>query len=92
MFPVQEVHFTLYVFAAFGGGTVSSSKSAVEEAVNAISWVLQISGLQQISESPFVLATLSGLQRKLAKPKVRKEPVTVNILSSLVDSFGSPPP
>ena len=44
-------------------------KSAVEEAVNAIGWVHQVSGLPPIAESPFVRATLSGLQRKLARPK-----------------------
>ena len=88
VFPVQEVHFALYLQHL---GEVSSSKSAVEEAVNAVSWVLQISGLPPISESPFVRATLSGLQRKLAKPKVKKEPVTVDILSALVDSFGQFP-
>ena len=70
VFPVQEVHFAIYLQHL---GEVSSSKSAVQEVVNAISWVLQISGLSPISESPFVWATLSGLQRKLAKPKVPKK-------------------
>ena len=88
VFPVQEVYFALYLQHL---GEVSSSKSAVGEAVNAVSWVLQISGLPPISESPFVRATLSGLQRKLSKPKVRKEPVTVDILSALVGSFGQSP-
>ena len=67
IFPIQEVHFALYLQHL---GEVSASKSAVEEAVNAISWVQQIAGLPSIAESPFVRATLSGLQRKLAKPKV----------------------
>ena len=86
--PLQEVDFALYLKHL---GEVSSSKSAVEEAVNAFSWVLQISGLRAISESPFVRATVSGLQRKLAKAKLRKETVTVDILSALVDSFGQFP-
>ena len=34
-------------------------------------------------------ATLSGLQRKLAKPKIRKEPITTDMLATLVDSLGS---
>ena len=89
VFPVQEVHFALYLQHV---GEASRSKSAVEEAVNAVSWVQQISGLQPISQSPFVRATLSGLQRKLAKPRVRKEAITTDILSALVDSFGNPLP
>ena len=88
VFPVQEVHFALYLQHL---GEVAKSKSAVEDAVNAISWVHQISGLPAISGSMFVRATLTGLQRRLAKPKVRKEPVAVNMISALVDSFGPCP-
>ena len=88
IFPIQEVHFALYLQYF---GEVSTSKSAVEEAVNAISWVQQIAGLPSIAESPFVHATLSGLQRKLAKPKVRKEPITADMLSAIVGSFGPDP-
>ena len=69
-------------------GETTQSKSIVEEAVNAVGWVHQISGLPSISASPFVRATLLGLQRNLAKPKVRKEPVTADMLSPLVGSLG----
>ena len=41
--------------------------------------------------SPFIRATLSGLQRKLAKPKVKKEPVTADMLTALVGSLGPAP-
>ena len=41
--------------------------------------------------SPFVRVTLAGLQRKLAKPKVPKEPITTDILVALVDSLGPTP-
>ena len=37
-------------------GESVKSKSAVEEAVNAIGWVHQVSGLPPIAESPFVRA------------------------------------
>ena len=63
-------------------GEVSASKSTVEEAANAISWVQQITGLPSIAESPFVRATLS---------KVRKEPNTADMLSAIVGSFGPVP-
>ena len=47
-------------------GETTQSKSSVEEAVNAVGWVHQISGLPSISASPFVRATLAGLQRNFA--------------------------
>ena len=36
-------------------------------------------------------ATLEGLQRKLAKPKVRKEPITADMLTALVESLRPSP-
>ena len=86
VYPVQEVHFALYLQHL---GETVQSKSAVEEAVNAIGWVHQLSGRPSLTESPFVCATLSGLQRKLAKPKIHKEPTTTDMLATLVDSLGS---
>ncbi len=59
----------------------------MEEAVNVISSVHQIAGLPPIAQSPFVMATLAGLQRTLAKPKFKKEPVSREILAALVDSL-----
>ena len=88
VFPVGEVHFALYLQHL---GETVRSKSAVEEAVNAIGWLHQTAGLPSIAESPFIHAVLCGLQRKLAKPKVRKEPVTADMLSLLVGSLGQPP-
>ncbi len=88
MHPVQEVHFALYLQHL---GEVVQSKSAVEEAVNAISWVHLLSNQPPIASSPFVHATLAGLQRKLAKPKVRKEPITSDMLTAMVVSLGPSP-
>ena len=87
-YPVNEVHFALYLQHV---GESSQSKSAAEEAVNAISWVQQLADHQPVSASPLVRATLAGLQRKLAKPRVRKEPVTVEMLSRIVGSLGTAP-
>ena len=88
IFPVDEVHFALYLQHV---AESTKSRSAVEEAVNALSWAHQLAGQPSISASAFVRATLAGLQRKLAKPKVRKEPVTADMLSTLVDSLGASP-
>ena len=88
VFPVEVVHFALYLQHL---GEVTQSKSAVEEAVNAIGWVHQLSGHPPIASSPFIRATLSGLQRRLAKPKVKKQPVSAAMLAALAESLGDSP-
>ena len=88
MFPVSEVYFALYLQHL---SETAHSSAAVQEAVNAIGWVNQISGLEPTAQSPLVRATLAGLRRRLAKPKAKKEPITVEMLAALVQSLGSPP-
>ena len=41
-------------------------------------------GLTPPLTNPFVKATLEGLQRSLAKPVVKKEPITVETLEATV--------
>ena len=88
VFPIQVAHFALYLQHV---GQSTQSKSAVEEAVNAAGWINRLSGEPPISASPFIQMTLAGLQRQLAKPKSRKEPVTAEMLAVLVDSLGVAP-
>ena len=88
VYPIQEAHFALYLQHL---AESSESKASVEEAVNAIAWIQQLADHQPVSSSPFIRATMSGLQRRLARPKIKKEPVTVEMLSSIVDSLGSSP-
>ena len=88
VFPVGEVHFALYLQHL---GDTLQSWSAVQDAVNAVSWVHQLAGFEPVAQSPFVQATVDGLKRSLARPKVKKEPVTVDMLAALVDSIGQSP-
>ena len=88
VFPVDELHFCLYLQHL---GESTKSKATVEEAVNAVAWVQQLAAHQPISSSSLVRATLAGLQRKLAKPRSRKEPMTVEMLSRIVSSMGASP-
>ena len=68
----------------------SKSKVAVEEACNALSWIHSCAGLTPPLADLFVKATLEGLQRSLAKPVVKKEPITVETLEAIVlDAEGS---
>ena len=70
----------------------TGSKAAVEEAVHALSWLHELAGLQQLGGSPLVKCTVEGLKRILAKPKVRKEPVTADMLKAMVEAAGPDPP
>uniref|UniRef100_A0A1X7VSD4 Uncharacterized protein n=1 Tax=Amphimedon queenslandica TaxID=400682 RepID=A0A1X7VSD4_AMPQE len=86
-FPVVPLHFTLYLQHL---SDQAQSRAAVEEAINAVSWVNQAMGLQPISQDPFVKTVAAGLQQALAKPK-KKEPVTAAMLRDLVDAAGLTP-
>ena len=83
VFPVKEAFLALYLQSI---AETAKSKSAVEEAVNSISWAHQMAGVPSPTESTFVKSTVQGLQRKLAKPVVIKLPVTVAMLEAIVDN------
>ena len=82
VYPVVEAPFALYLQHV---GDSTRSQSAVEEAYNAINWVQKLSGTLPISESSFVRTVVDGLKRKLAKPKIKKEPVTSDMLTVMVN-------
>ena len=56
----------------------------MEEACNAVSWVHSTAGLASPMDSPFLKATLEGLQRLLAKPVAKKHPITPTMLNEMV--------
>ncbi len=85
-FPVNEVHFALYLVHL---GESLSSAASVQVALNAVSWVHQLASLPPPSASAFVRATVAGLQCQLAKPKIRKEPITPTMLSAMKRSLGA---
>ena len=61
------------------------SKVAVEEACNALAWAHSVARLASPVGSSVVRATLEGLQRILAKPVVKKVPITVAMLQHIVE-------
>ena len=79
VFPVKGTEFALYLQHL---GDMTRSKSVMKEAVHSMDWV------QQLVDLPLVHMVLDGLQHKLAKLKVRKEPVTRDMISALVNSIG----
>ena len=79
--PAKPHEFVLYLQYL---GDETSSKATVEEACNSVAWIHTTTGLAPISAHSFVKATLEGLQRTLAKPIVKKEPMTVEILEAII--------
>ena len=69
----------------------TASKAAVEEAVNGVSWVQKLAGFPPLSDSPFISIVLDGVQRRLAKPTILKEPFSNDMIVALVNSLGKSP-
>lgn len=62
------------------------SPSPVLNAFYSIDWALQLAGLSKISSHPLVASMVSASQRILGRPKVKKDPLTPEILKALVES------
>ena len=62
------------------------SPSSVLNTVYSIDWALQLAGLSKISSHPLVASMVSASQRILGRPKVKKDPITPEILNALVES------
>lgn len=87
-YPISTTQFALYLQHV---GESTKSRAAVEEAVNAISWVQRLAGDQAVNQHSLIKMTVDGFQRTLARPKVRKEPVTPEMLQEIVAAMSSPP-
>uniref|UniRef100_A0A1X7SJI6 Core-binding (CB) domain-containing protein n=1 Tax=Amphimedon queenslandica TaxID=400682 RepID=A0A1X7SJI6_AMPQE len=85
VFPVEVPQFALFLQHL---GESTKSRAAVEEAVNAISWVQRLAGQEEIlSSNGLIKVVVEGFQRQLARPKKRKEPVTIHMLQEIVASI-----
>jgi len=76
--PAKSHEFVLYLREE------TRSKSAAEEPCNALSWVHSTFGLVSPSTHPLVKAALVGLQHSLAKPVIKKEPMTIEMTEAVV--------
>ena len=84
--PARPIHVALYMSFL----TQKSYTSApVQEAVNAISWAHQIAVLEDPTMHPLVRNVLAGSKRILAHQTKKKEPITPEILESLVTRFAT---
>lgn len=82
--PAKPIQVSLYLTYLI---TKSSTSAPVEEAVNAISWAHQIACADDPTQSEMVKQVLAGAKRMLAHKTTKKEPITPEILSLLVDRF-----
>lgn len=88
VFPVIQEQFCLYLQLV---GDLTQSSVAVKEAVSALSWLHQLAGTQPLSSSPLVASTLAALTKIWARPTKKKEPVTADMLSKIVDTMEQQP-
>lgn len=87
-FPVSTPMFALYLQHV---GESTGSRSAVSEAINAVSWVQRLAGMEPVGQNHLIRSINEGFQRTLAAPKRKKEPVTPEMLREIVASMGRSP-
>ena len=87
-FPTQAHYVALYLQHLTEW---AKSKSAVEEAVNALAWVHGLAGINSPTSSPIVQETLQGLKRTLAKPVQKKRPITKEMLVEIAADANNHP-
>ena len=85
-FPAKPFHIALYLSYLI---QKSETSSPVEEAVNALSWMHTIACVEDPTKHSLVKQVLEGAKRILAHKVVKKEPITPEILKSLVEKFAT---
>ena len=84
VFPAQPLQVALYLAYLI---QKSSTSAPIEEAVNALSWAHQMALVEDPTQNDLVKNILAGAKRILAHRKNKKEPITTEILTQLVDKF-----
>ena len=88
VFPVTGINLALYLQHLAVKG---SSRTAVDEAVNAMSWLHQAASSPSPPQSPIVKLAQEALQRQLAKPTKKKQHVTKDILMAMEQDIAASP-
>jgi len=76
-FPANHFQVAIYLQCLLKD---ANSPSPVLNAVYSIDWTQQMAGLSKISNHPLVSLMVSASQRILGRPKVKKDPVTPEML------------
>ena len=84
LFPANLFQVAIYLQCLFQD---ANSPSPVLNAVYSIDWAQQVAGLPKlIYNHPLVSLMVSASQRLLRRPKLKKDPVTPEMLKALVES------
>ena len=83
--PASDLYVSLYLVYL----TDCNSSSKIEEAVYAISWAHKLAGLPDPCSSSLVTSTREGSKRITSRPVIKKEPITPEMLKSLVTVYGN---
>lgn len=83
--PAEDTYVALYLNSLLKN---KHSVSVIDEAVYSINWVHGISGFSSPCKSTLVKNVQEGAHRIIGKNTVKKEPITADILVSLVNKFG----
>ena len=84
VFPVNPYQLTLYITQL----ATTGPKSIAESATAAIKWVHSLAGLPSPTNNPMVKTALQGFKRLHSSAPIRKEPITPDILSKVMDRHG----
>ena len=85
--PAKPIFVALYLNFLQRKATTSAP---IEEAVSALSWAHQMAVVEDPTSHPLVKQVLAGSKRILACRSRKKEPITPEILSNLVEKFAQP--
>ena len=80
--PPKPLHLALYL--SFLAQHCKTS-SPLLEAISALSRVNQLAMVEDTTTHPLVVQVLAGAKRQLACPTIKKEPITPEILTKIVD-------
>ena len=79
--PASPFQVAVYLQCLMEG---ASSPSPILNAMYSIDWAQHLAGLPKVSDHPLVSSLSSLVQRILGRPKLKKEPITVEMLKALV--------
>ena len=85
--PSDELSVALYLEFLLQQGFPYSTP---ESAFYGINWAQNLSGFPSPCDSKLVRNVLKAVKRELAKPVVKKEPVTPEMISSICNRFADP--
>ncbi|VDI82350.1 Hypothetical predicted protein [Mytilus galloprovincialis] len=85
--PATDYHVSLYLIYLMQN---ECSSSKIEEVIYSIAWAHNIAGYNNPCASELVKKNVAeGAKRQLSRPCSKKEPITPEILTQLVNRFGS---